>query len=138
MDFNHSYSKKLINHFRNPRNLGEMKDADAVATVGNPRCGDVMRLFIKVGERPLSAKALKGHEEYIKDIKFQTLGCAAAIASSSVLTIMVKNKSFAEAEKITRKDIAEKLGGLPAAKIHCSVLASDALKEAIENFRQKK
>jgi nitrogen fixation NifU-like protein len=124
------YSKKVIEHFRNPRNMGEIKNPDGMATVGNPVCGDVMRLFIKVDK--------KNGKEYIKDIKFQTLGCAAAIASSSVLTTMVKGKSFTKVETITRKAIAEELGGLPTAKIHCSLLASDALKKAIENYRQKK
>ena len=110
--------------------MGKIKNPDGVATLGNPICGDVMRLFIKVGK--------KDGEEHIKDIKFQTLGCAAAIASSSMLTLMVKGKSLKEAEKISRKTIVEVLGGLPPQKIHCSVLAVDALKKAIENYRKKK
>ena len=129
-DIGQLYSKKLIKHFRNPKNMGKIKNPDGVATLGNPVCGDVMRLFIKVGK--------KDGEEHIKDIKFQTLGCAAAIASSSMLTLMVKGKSLKEAEKISRKTIVEVLGGLPPQKIHCSVLAVDALKKAIENYRKKK
>lgn len=136
------YSKKVMDHVRNPRNMGEMKNPDGMATEGNPVCGDVMRLYIKVAKGPSSARAAggatEGKEEYIKEIKFQTLGCGAAIASSSILTTMVKGKSLKEAEKITRKSIAKALGGLPPVKIHCSVLAADALKKAIENYRKKK
>ena len=106
--------------------MGEIKDADGTATVGNPVCGDIMRLFIKVRDNKIS------------DIKFQTLGCGAAIASSSMLTTMVKGKSLAEAEKIERDDVAKELGGLPPVKIHCSVLAADALKKAIADYRKKK
>lgn len=124
------YSKKVMDHIRNPRNLGEIKNPDGVGTEGNPVCGDVMRLFIKVGK--------KKDKEYIKDIKFQTLGCGAAIASSSVLTTMVKGKPLKEVKKISRKAIADELGGLPSAKIHCSVLAGDALRKAIEDYRRKK
>ena len=137
MTIDQLYSKKVIEHFRNPRNMGEIKNPDGVATVGNPICGDVMRLFIKVGKRPLFAKASKGQEEYMDDIKFQTLGCAAAIATSSMLTTMVKGKTLKETEKISKQAVAEALGGLPKNKIHCSVLAADALKKAIENYRQK-
>lgn len=124
------YSKKVMDHIRNPRNLGEIKNPDGMGTEGNPICGDVMRLFIKVGKK-------KG-KEYIKDIKFQTLGCGAAIASSSILTTMVKGKPLKEIEKISKKAIADELGGLPPAKIHCSVLAGDALRKAIEDYRKKK
>lgn len=124
------YSKKVMDHIRNPRNMGEIKDPDGVGTEGNVICGDTMRLFIKVGKK-------KG-KEYIEDIKFQTLGCGAAIASSSMLTTMVKGKSLEEAEKISREEIAKQLGGLPKAKIHCSVLAGDALRKAIEDYRKKK
>lgn len=131
------YSKKVIEHFKNPKNMGEIKNPDGVATVGNKICGDVMRLYIKVEKRPLSAKASKGQEEYIKDIKFQTLGCAAAIATSSILTTMVKGKPLSEAGKITRKAIANAIGGLPPQKIHCSVLAANALKKAVEDYRKK-
>ncbi len=130
MNFDQLYSKKVIEHFKNPKNMGEIKNPDGVATLGNPRCGDVMRLFIKVGK--------KDGQEYLKDIKFQTLGCAVAIAASSMLTLMVKDKPLSESEKITRKAVADALGGVPPQKIHCSVLAADALKKAIENYRQKK
>jgi nitrogen fixation NifU-like protein len=130
------YSKKVMEHIQNPRNMGEIKNPDGVGTEGNPICGDVMRLFIKVAKR--KTQNAKREEEYIKDIKFQTLGCGAAIASSSMLTTMVKGKTLKEAEKITRKSIAKALGGLPPIKIHCSVLAADALKKAIADFRKKK
>lgn len=110
--------------------MGEIKDADGVATVGNPRCGDIMRLFIKVGQR-------KG-EEYIKDVKFQTLGCGAAIATSSMITTMAKGKPLSEIEKFTKDALVEALGGLPAVKIHCSVLADEALKKAVEDYLKKK
>jgi len=124
------YSEKVMDHIRNPRNMGEMKDPDGVGTEGNPICGDTMRLFIKVGK--------KKDKEYIEDIKFQTLGCGAAISSSSMLTTMVKGKTLKEVEKISREAIAAELGGLPPVKIHCSVLAADALRKAIEDYRKKK
>lgn len=125
MDFSDIYSKKVLEHVKNPRNMGEIKDADGVATVGNPVCGDIMKLYIKV------------KDDKISDIKFQTLGCGAAIATSSMITTMVKGKSLAEAEKITKQAIADALGGLPPVKLHCSVLAADALKKAIEDYRKK-
>jgi len=119
------YTEKVKDHFYNPRNVGEIKDADGVGTVGNPVCGDVMNIFIKVkGER-------------ITDIKFKTFGCAAAIASSSITTEIVKGKTLDEAMKLTRDDVANELGGLPAVKMHCSNLASDALREAIKDYRKK-
>lgn len=124
------YSKKVMEHIQHPRNMGEIKNPDGVGTEGNPICGDTMRLFIKVGK--------KKDKEYIEDIKFQTLGCGAAISSSSMLTTMVKGKTLKEAEKITREAVAEALGGLPPLKIHCSVLATDALKKAIADYRKKK
>lgn len=130
MDFKSFYSKKVLDHVRHPRNLGEIKNPDGVATVGNRVCGDIMRLYIKVGK--------KDGREYIKDIKFQTLGCGAAIATSSIITTMVKGKPLEEAEKITSRAVAEALGGLPPAKMHCSLLAADALKKAIENYRKRK
>jgi nitrogen fixation NifU-like protein len=119
-----------MEHIQHPRNMGEIKNPDGVGTEGNPICGDTMRLFIKVGK--------KKDKEYIEDIKFQTLGCGAAISSSSMLTTMVKGKTLKEAEKITREAVAEALGGLPPLKIHCSVLATDALKKAIADYRKKK
>lgn len=126
MNIDQLYSKKVLEHFKNPKNMGEIKDADGVATVGNPVCGDIMRLFIKVKDNKIS------------DIKFQTLGCGAAIATSSILTEMAKGKPLSDAEKITKQAIAEALGGLPPIKIHCSVLAADALKKAIEDYKRKK
>ena len=128
MSFSQLYSEKVLEHVRNPQNMGEIKKPDGVATVGNRVCGDIMRLFIKVEK--------KNGQEYLKDIKFQTLGCGAAIATSSIITTMVKGKPLKEAEKISNQAIAEALGGLPPAKIHCSILAADALKKAIENYRQ--
>lgn len=120
------YSKKVLEHFKNPRNMGEIKDPDGVATVGNPICGDIMRLYIKVKDNKIA------------DIKFQTLGCGAAIATSSILTEIAKGKPLKDAEKITKQAITEALGGLPSVKMHCSVLAADALKRAIEDYRKKK
>jgi len=110
--------------------MGELKNPDGVATVGNRVCGDIMRLYIKVTKR--------GGREYIGDVRFQTLGCGAAIATSSIITTMVKGRLLAEAEKITDKAVAEALGGLPPVKMHCSLLAADALKKAIEDYRRKR
>lgn len=123
------YSKKVLQHFRHPKNLGVMKNPDGIATVGNPKCGDVMRMFLRISK--------KGQVEYIKDVKFQTLGCAAAIATSSMITTMVKGKPLNKALKITNKAVADALGGLPKFKIHCSVLAAQAVAKAIENYYQK-
>jgi nitrogen fixation NifU-like protein len=128
------YSKKVMDHFRNPRNMGEIRNPDGVATVGNPVCGDIMKLYIKV--KNVSAGGKK-NEELIDEIKFQTLGCGAAIATSSMLTEMAKGKPLTQAEKISKRAIAEALDGLPPVKMHCSVLAADALKKAIENYREK-
>jgi len=122
---NIDYTEKVKDHFFNPRNVGEIKDADGVGTVGNPNCGDIMTIYIKV------------KDEKIEDIKFKTYGCAAAIASTSIATEMVKGKTLEEAEKLTRDDVANELGGLPAIKMHCSNLASDALREAIKDYRKK-
>lgn len=120
------YTEKVLDHFRNPRNMGKMENPDGVGKVGNPTCGDVMVIYIKV------------KDDKINDIKFQTFGCTAAIASSSIATELVKGKSLEEAEKLTRDDVAKELGGLPAVKMHCSNLASDALKAAIKDYRKKK
>jgi len=120
------YTKKAKNHFFHPRNVGEIKDADGIGTVGNPKCGDIMTIYIKV------------RDEKIVDIKFKTYGCLAAIASSSIATEMVKGKTLNEAIKLSRDDVANELGGLPAIKMHCSNLAADALHEAIKDYRKKK
>jgi len=125
------YSKKVIEHFTRPHNQGAMKNADGVGTVGNPKCGDVMRMYIKVNKN-------KKGEEVIKDIKFETLGCGAAISTSSMATDLAKGKTINEALKITNNSVAEELGGLPSLKMHCSNLAADALKKAIDNYKQKK
>lgn len=132
MAFN--YSKKVMEHFLHPKNVGEIKNADGVGKVGNPVCGDVMWVYIKVGERNNGKKK----EEYIEDIKFKTLGCAAAIATSSMITELAKGKNLEDALKITRDDVADALEGLPAIKMHCSNLAADALRKAIEDYREKK
>lgn len=123
------YTHEVLKHVRNPKNMGEMKNPDGVATVGNPVCGDIMKFYIKVGK--------KGKIEYIKDVKFQTLGCGAAIATSSMMTVMVKGKPVSEVNKITKDALVKSLGGLPPAKIHCSVLADEGLKKAIENYKNK-
>lgn len=123
------YSKKVIDHFTRPHNQGSMKNADGVGTVGNPKCGDIMRMYIKIGKN-------KQKEEIIKDIKFETLGCGAAISTSSMATVLAKGMTVEEALKITNKQVAEELGGLPGVKMHCSNLAADALHKAIENYRK--
>ena len=123
------YSDQVMEHFLNPKNMGEIESPDGEATVGNPVCGDVMRLTIKV-------EKINGIE-YVKDVKFKTLGCAAAISTSSAVTEMAKGKSLNEALEITNKRVAEILGGLPKTKMHCSVLAEEALQKAIEDYRQK-
>ncbi|MCD6542230.1 MAG: Fe-S cluster assembly scaffold protein NifU [Thermoplasmata archaeon] len=120
------YSKKVMEHFLNPRNMGVIEDADGVGTAGNPVCGDTMTIYIKV------------KNGRIVDIKFQTFGCAAAIATSSMITELAKGKTLEEAEKITRDDVADALDGLPPIKMHCSNLAADALKAAIEDCRKKR
>lgn len=128
-----SYTEKVIEHFKNPKNQGTIKDADAVGEVGNPACGDVMKIYLKIRQKAIgNSKA-----EVIEDIKFETLGCAAAIAVSSAFTEIVKGKTIDEAMKITKDKIVEDLGGLPAPKIHCSMLAVEALYEAIKEFRSK-
>ena len=116
------YSEKVMEHFKNPRNVGEIENPDGVGRVGNPVCGDVMELYIKVNDGT------------IVDAKFKTFGCGAAIATSSMVTEMVKGKSIEEALKISNKAVAEALDGLPPVKMHCSVLAEDALKSAIEDY----
>jgi nitrogen fixation NifU-like protein len=120
------YTEKVKEHFFHPRNVGEIKNADGIGKVGNPTCGDVMAIYIKV------------KDDRIVDIKFKTFGCTAAIATSSILTEMAKGKTLDEALRITRDDVANELGGLPAIKMHCSNLAADALREAIKDYRSKK
>lgn len=119
------YSEKVMDHFLHPRNVGEIQDADGIGNVGNPVCGDIMRLYIKVADGKIT------------DVKFKTFGCGAAISTSSMVTEMVKGKTIAEALSVTNKAVAEALGGLPAVKMHCSVLAEEALKSAIEDYRKK-
>lgn len=119
------YSEKVIDHFSNPRNVGEIPDADGVGEVGSPVCGDMMRIYIKV------------RDGRIEDIKFKTFGCGAAVASSSVATEMVKGKTLEEAMALTNQDVVDALGGLPPVKVHCSVLAADALRRAIDEYRAK-
>lgn len=130
MSINQLYSKKVLDHFFHPRNMGELKDANGVATVGNPVCGDVLRLFIRVDK--------KNNKEYIKDARFQTLGCAAAISTSSVVTDLIKGKTLEEAKEVTNKKIVEILGWLPKVKIHCSLLAEEAVHKAIEDYLKKR
>lgn len=124
------YSKKVIEHFKKPHNQGRIKNADAVGQIGNPACGDVMKIYLKIGEN-------KAGEKMIKDIKFETLGCAAAISVSSALTDMAKGKTLAQAMKITKDRIVEDLGGLPPIKVHCSMLGVEALHQAVNNYLNK-
>ncbi len=120
------YSDTVIDHFENPRNMGEINEADGEAEVGNPTCGDVTKIYLKIeGDR-------------IVDVKFKTFGCAAAIASSSMTTELIKGKTLDEALKLTNEAVAERLGGLPPEKQHCSVMAEEALRAAIENYRKKR
>ena len=122
---NIEYSQKVLEHFSNPHNVGEISDADGIGNVGNPICGDVMRLYIKVKDGKIS------------DAKFKTFGCGAAIATSSMVTDLVKGKRVDEALQISNKAVAEALGGLPKIKMHCSVLAEEALRSAIEDYKKK-
>ncbi|MDR2437146.1 MAG: Fe-S cluster assembly scaffold protein NifU [Endomicrobium sp.] len=120
------YSQKVMDHFANPRNVGEIEDADGVGEVGNPVCGDMMTFYVKV----------KGNK--LEDVKFKTFGCGAAIAVSSMVSEMALGKTVEEAEKITNDDVAKALGGLPPNKLHCSNLGADALHKAIEDYKNKK
>ena len=119
------YSDTVIDHFENPRNMGEINGADGEAEVGNPTCGDVTKIYLKI------------EDGRIVDVKFKTFGCAAAIASSSMTTELIKGKTLDEALKLTNETVAERLGGLPPEKKHCSVMAEDALRAAIEDYRKK-
>ena len=120
------YSDKVIDHFQNPRNVGEIEDASGVGTVGNAKCGDMMRLYLKINE-----------EQVIIDCKFKTYGCGAAVASSSMATEMIKGKTVAEAMKLTNKAVMEALDGLPPVKVHCSLLAEEAIHAALWDYAEK-
>lgn len=122
---NFNYSEKVLDYFRNPRNMGKIQDPDGIGKVGNPVCGDVMWIYIKV------------KDGIITDCKFETFGCVAAIATSSALTELAKGKSFEQALAITNKDVAGELGGLPPIKMHCSLLAEQGLRSAIDDYRKK-
>jgi len=123
------YSEKVLEHFRNPRNVGVIENPDGYGKVGNPVCGDLMEMFIKVGKND-------NNEEIIDEIKFRTFGCGSAVSTSSMVTEMAKGKTLDEAYKITRNDVAKELDGLPPIKMHCSNLAADALQAAINNYRE--
>ena len=122
---NTQYSDKVMDHFMNPRNVGEIPDADGIGNVGNPVCGDIMRMYIKV------------KDNVITDVKFKTFGCGAAIATSSMATELIKGKTLDEALELSNKAVAEALGGLPAVKMHCSVLAEEAVQAAIDDYLRK-
>ena len=119
------YNESVVKEFQNPHNVGEMKDANAVGTVGNAVCGDIMKIYMKI------------ENNVIEDVSFQTFGCAAAIATSSVATTMIKGKTVDEALKLTNAEVVDKLGGLPPQKLHCSVLAEEAIKAAINDYLTK-
>lgn len=119
------YNDLVMDHFNNPRNVGEINEADGVGEVGNPTCGDIMRIYLKV------------KDNIIEDVKFKTFGCGAAVATSSITTELVKGKTIEEALELTNQKVAEALGGLPPAKMHCSNLAADALHKAIEDYKNK-
>lgn len=120
-----AYSEKVMDHFSNPRNVGEIKDADGIGEVGNPKCGDIMKMYLKI------------ENNVIVDVKFKTFGCGAAIATSSMATEMVKGKTIDQALKLTNKAVMEALDGLPPVKVHCSVLAEQAIKSALWNYYEK-
>jgi nitrogen fixation NifU-like protein len=120
-----NYSEKVMDHFMNPRNVGEIKDADGIGEVGNPRCGDIMKMYIKVKDNKIT------------DVKFLTFGCGAAVATSSMITELIKNKTLDEALEISNRKVAEALNGLPPVKMHCSNLAEQAVKAAIEDYKKK-
>ncbi|MFV1950354.1 MAG: Fe-S cluster assembly scaffold protein NifU [Nitrospinota bacterium] len=120
------YSDKVMDHFENPRNVGKIEDADGVGTVGNPVCGDVMKLYLKIDD------------DTIVDARFKTFGCGAAIATSSMITELIKGKKIEEVKQITNKTVAEALGGLPKNKLHCSVLAEEAVEAALKDYYEKR
>ena len=119
------YSEKVMDHFRNPRNVGVIEDADGIGEVGNAKCGDIMRMYLKI------------ENDIITDVKFETFGCGSAIASSSMTTELIKGKPVSEAMKLTNKAVAEALDGLPAYKMHCSVLAEEAIRNALLDYAEK-
>ena len=120
------YSEKVMDHFRNPRNVGVIEDANAIGEVGNAKCGDIMKMYLKI------------EDDIVEDVKFETFGCGSAIASSSMATELIKGKPIAEAMQLTNKAVAEALDGLPAYKMHCSVLAEEAIRSAISDYEKKK
>ena len=120
------YSEKVMDHFRNPRNVGVIEDASGVGEVGNPVCGDIMKMYLKIND-----------DQVVEDVKFETFGCGSAIASSSMATEMIKGKPLSEALQLTNKAVAEALDGLPAHKMHCSVLAEEAIKSAVKDYYDK-
>ena len=121
------YSDKVMDHFRNPRNVGVIEDADGIGEVGNTMCGDIMKIYLKVSD-----------DGIIEDVKFETFGCGSAIASSSMATELIKGKPISEAMELTNKAVAEALDGLPAHKMHCSVLAEEAIQAALEDYQNKR
>ena len=120
------YSEKVMDHFLHPRNLGVLEDANAVGEVGNAKCGDIMKMYLKI------------KDDIVEDVKFETFGCGSAIASSSMATEMIKGKPLSEVGKLTNQAVTEALDGLPAHKIHCSVLAEEAIKSALEDYEKRK
>ena len=116
------YSEKVMDHFRNPRNVGVIEDADGVGEVGNAKCGDIMKMYLRI------------EDDIVQDVKFETFGCASAVASSSMATELIKGKPVSEALKLTNKAVAEALDGLPAYKMHCSVLAEEAIQSALDDY----
>ena len=119
------YSEKVMDHFRNPRNVGVIEDADGIGEVGNAKCGDIMRMYLKI------------EDDVIEDVKFETFGCGSAIASSSMATELIKGRPVSEAMQLTNKAVAEALDGLPAYKLHCSVLAEEAIRSALDDYYTK-
>jgi len=119
------YSEKVMDHFRNPRNVGVIEDADGIGEVGNAKCGDIMRMYLKI------------EDDVVKDVKFETFGCASAIASSSMATELIKGQPVSEVKQLTNKAVAEALDGLPDYKMHCSVLAEEAIQSALEDYSRK-
>ncbi len=122
---NMMYTKEVMDHFMNPRNVGEIENADGIGEVGNPKCGDIMKMYLKIDG------------DIIEDVKFKTFGCGSAIATSSMVTELIKGKTIEEAMKVSNQDVADELGGLPAVKMHCSVLAEQGIKSALLDYSKK-